>query len=99
MAAHVTGVKLPAAQVADPEPVKPASQVTVTDWPVVPDTLLRAALFEWATSVAVQESAVHVMVLKLPPEPQVVLPLPEKPVSQVTVTDWPVVPVMLSVVA
>ncbi len=55
-----------------------------------------ADLSELATELDVHAFAVHITELNTPGEPgaQVTAPPPEYPATQITVTDWPVVPVM-----
>ena len=75
--------------------------MTLTVCVVVPVILLAAALFELATlPVGVQGLATQVgKLVKVPLVEQVVLPLPEYPVSHVTLTICVVVPVILPAVA
>ena len=76
-------------------------QVTITDSVVVPVILSAVALLELATlPVGVQDLAAQVGTLvKVPVIEQIVLLLPEYPVSHVTATDCPVVPVILPAAA
>ena len=81
-----TVVNVPlAAHVVLPPPAYPSSQVTVTVSVVVPVMLPASALLELAMfPVGVQELAVHLNALNKLLVPQVTVPLPEYPVSQVT---------------
>jgi len=103
-AAHVIALKLPLVPhvaVNVEVPAYPVSHVTVIVSPVSPLIAPVPALSELATSVAAQLLAVHVRVLKLPSVPHVVVgnsaPAPVYPVSHVTATVSPVVPVISAV--
>ena len=82
--------------------VYPVSQVTSTDCPVVPVMESFVALDEWETSVLAQATGLHVIEVNVPLLwhctllPVVLLVYP---VSQITSTDCPVVPVIESCVA
>ena len=84
-----------------PVPIYPALHVTVTLLVVVPVILSVVALLELATlPVGVHVLPMHVgKDINVPLVEQVVLPLPVNPGSHVTTTVWPVLPVILSVVA
>ena len=69
----------------------------------VPDSRLictpDSANAENSTAVGVHVFGAHVTVVNTESVPHVVVPLPEQPTLQVTLTDWPVEPVMEPVAA
>ena len=83
-----------------PPPEYPVSHVITTVSVVVPIILPAAALFEFATPpVGVQDLGAQVNALNLLFVPHVTVPVPEYPVSHVTVTVSVVFPVMVPAAA